>query len=290
MRLRSFCCQNGFTLVELLVVIAIIGILVALLLPAVQAARRISCTNKLKQLGLALHNYHSAFTAFPPAASSRGNQQCPPRGAWPRDGGPPWTVLVLPYLEQEARYDGFNLDGTFGGRSWHYPPVFNNAFSEGPKQFTPNPTFQCPSDLNSRPDEPNTNYVVCSGGGQEFEACGAAPCDPIRVFFNNGIFYVNSRHKVGHVEDGTSNTFLAGETRWCPLSSTALGQVGQVDDAWSWASTFEGNDSLCWPILPPLRRPLIRLTTRCSTTIPRRPVALRPPTVRSAATTRVAAT
>jgi len=250
--------QRGFTLVELLVVIAIIGILVALLLPAVQAAReaarRISCTNKLKQLGLALHNYHSAFTAFPPAAGSRyGGNYCPPQGNFPHDEGPPWTVLILPYVEEAARFEDFDLNGTYTARSWHYPPINLQYHSEALKQFTPNALFHCPTDTNSTSKEPNSNYLACSGGGHESEACGTAPCDASRVFFDNGIFYVNSRHRVGHVMDGTSNTFLGGETRWFPLSAAALAKVPpyDTDNAWSWASSWESGTPLCWPVLPP---------------------------------------
>src|SRR5438093_12254790 len=89
--LRQSCKRCGFTLVELLVVIAIIGVLVALLLPAVQAAReaarRMSCSNQLKQLGLALQNYHDTYNAFPPARHAGGVNIC-------------WLVRILPYIEQ----------------------------------------------------------------------------------------------------------------------------------------------------------------------------------------------
>src|SRR5687768_12176095 len=105
--------RDAFTLVELLVVIAIIGILVALLLPAVQAAReaarRMSCSNNLKQLGLALHNYHDTYQRLPPGAIWRNpnGTNAPPPQANAENGrdanwGATWVVMVLPYMEQTA--------------------------------------------------------------------------------------------------------------------------------------------------------------------------------------------
>jgi len=95
--------QRGFTLIELLVVIAIIAILIALLLPAVQqareAARRTQCRNKLKQLGLALHNYHDAFTTFPIGTQWNAN--------------PNWRIGILPYLDQAPLYNSLNLSSGF---------------------------------------------------------------------------------------------------------------------------------------------------------------------------------
>src|SRR5262249_7780029 len=105
----------GFTLIELLVVIAIIAVLIALLLPAVQsareAARRIQCVNNLKQIGIALHNYHQAFTVFPPGYTSN----------WKRDGtdsglaqddigmGWAWGSMILPFVEQPPLFNAINF-------------------------------------------------------------------------------------------------------------------------------------------------------------------------------------
>jgi len=97
-------------LIELLVVIAIIAVLIALLLPAVQqareAARRSTCKNKMKQIGLAMHNYHDTHRAFPPGVVSNKGGTCPTGGV----GGAPWTVMILPFIDQAPRYKDFNTD------------------------------------------------------------------------------------------------------------------------------------------------------------------------------------
>ncbi|MCA9162317.1 MAG: DUF1559 domain-containing protein, partial [Planctomycetales bacterium] len=132
--------QHAFTLVELLVVIAIIGVLVAMLLPAVQAAReaarRSSCSNNMKQLGLALHNYHDTYKALPAGAwmfnaAGAGSTSCT-TGNGRRA---PWTVSILPFIEQNNIYD--KVDFT---KSWD-----NGVHSA--LRTTHIEAFKCPSDV-----------------------------------------------------------------------------------------------------------------------------------------------
>src|SRR5438067_12295540 len=132
--------RRGFTLVELLVVIAIIGVLVALLLPAVQAAReaarRTQCINNLKQIGIALHTYHDSLRVFPPSylIFPGGSPAMGPPDPDSGDAGPGWTalMLILPQIEQGNLYQSFDL----------------NAPSWSPKNATPAQrsvkTYLCP--------------------------------------------------------------------------------------------------------------------------------------------------
>ncbi len=132
---------HGFTLVELLVVIAIIGILIALLLPAVQAAReaarRMHCANNLKQIGLALLNYESQHGVFPPGGVTK-TTTCNLSGSEADDSMAPWTVVILPFLEDMARYKEYDLRAAFA------PTYRITGATNYSKQFKPNAKFECP--------------------------------------------------------------------------------------------------------------------------------------------------
>jgi len=152
--LRRSSPTKGFTLIELLVVIAIIAVLIALLLPAVQAAReaarRAQCTNNLKQLGLAVHNYHQSFNALPAENMFLG----PTAGlGWGWNAS--WAAFLLPNLEQSPLYNSYNF-GVNADNTINYSVTFNALTS-----------FTCPSDdLKQRPNNPwaPTNYVANHGG------------------------------------------------------------------------------------------------------------------------------
>jgi prepilin-type N-terminal cleavage/methylation domain-containing protein len=190
---RSKSRNQGFTLVELLVVIAIIGILVGLLLPAVQAAReaarRMSCSNNMKQLGLALHNYHDTFGKLPYGCRLTG-----PATAKRYSG----LVGMLPFMEQQNVFNQVSADG-FLAMPWDggYVPFQTEI-----------PTFLCPSDRELLGGVGKTNYMFSRGDSawdhNEWAGSGGRGL--------RGVFTGNSRHKgLKDVIDGTSNTLAMSE-------------------------------------------------------------------------------
>jgi prepilin-type N-terminal cleavage/methylation domain-containing protein len=180
--------QRGFTLVEILVVISIIGMLIGLLLPAVQqsreAARRAQCQSNLKNQVLALHSFHDAHRQFPPGSNER------------RDLYHSWCTYVLPYMEQGNVYNQINLN-----RPWY------DAFGNYLATRAVLPVFRCPSSvLDSSGD---TDYGGVRGSG----ATGA----PFSTFFKNGVLIAVSDTSpdvvtFSSITDGASNTICIGES------------------------------------------------------------------------------
>jgi len=194
-------CRRGFTLIELLVVIAIIGVMVGLLLPAVQAAResgrRAQCMNNMKQLTLGLHNYHDASNRLPPAGLAKYKSSCLITTRYHTcNWGPPQLVLILPYVEQGVLYDTKfpGKTSTVGDSVAKYPTTGDSDWrSVG---ATTIPSYLCPSDIgSSTPFNPagatylngiawaRGNYVPNAGPGHyaEFASDGSAKVEVIAV-------------------------------------------------------------------------------------------------------------
>ena len=197
--------RSAFTLVELLVVIAIIGVLVGLLLPAIQAAResarRAQCTNNLKQIALGVHSYHDAHNAFP-LGSGNISWDYPP--AYSFD----WLARTLPYLEQENVSSQMDLDAPYYVPD--APGVNNNKFMKTQFEWA-----QCPS----TPDLPAFGSCCANIPGIEDAAITsyAATSTHLRVLYaetlqGSGIIYNDAEHSFKDVSDGTSQTILASET------------------------------------------------------------------------------
>lgn len=234
--------RRGFTLVELLVVIAIIGVLVALLLPAVQAAReaarRMQCTNKLKQIGLALHNHHDTYSKFPAGVRNISTKPFSD-STWCNTGSnpqarEPWSVVILPFLEQNNLYTQFEINSPFTASN-NVPgsTVNNNLFKLN------NSAYQCPSDPNAKSSNNYTSYFGVQGGGPDaLKSCAAASGN--RLFYINGILHFNSLTTFGDVLDGTTNTFIVGETKYC-LSPT--GRSDGIHTGWASGSKTDSNGS-----------------------------------------------
>ncbi|PQO41914.1 DUF1559 domain-containing protein [Blastopirellula marina] len=240
METRFGSLRRGFTLVELLVVIAIIGVLIALLLPAVQqareSARRMQCSNNLKQIGLAMHTYHDVHGAFP-------------AGFWRRTpytlstfGGPGWGwgAAILPQIEQNARFEALNIN--------------NGAYTSDDAavlQYSQPliPGYRCPSapgkDVNDVMVSGSATYshglstykgVFGDKNTQASYSDNKDGCDIAQgscVNGGNGMFSANSSVKLRDVTDGTTNTVMVGEIAFGPngakdASGNAISYLGAV--------------------------------------------------------------
>ncbi|MCU0961087.1 MAG: DUF1559 domain-containing protein [Pirellulaceae bacterium] len=230
--------RSAFTLVELLVVIAIIGILISLLLPAVQAAReaarRTSCSNNLKQVGLALHMYHDAFKQLPPGWW--GYDLETREENWLGEPGWGWCAAILPYVEQS----------TLSESVVHFELPIHDPLNQQAREAHL-PVFRCPSDTGDRAfllgaggdhdhdhdghaldgyldgDFPlkmaTGNYVGMFGTQDMHEVCEHGPCR------GNGTFFLNRGVQLAEIKDGLSNTLIVGERTSLLSYSTWVGAV-----------------------------------------------------------------
>ncbi|EMI21107.1 secreted protein containing DUF1559 [Rhodopirellula maiorica SM1] len=211
---------------ELLVVIAIIGVLVGLLLPAVQAAReaarRMSCSNNMKQLGLSLHNYHSAFNMLPPSTGGTNSFKGPTRDPDSNNPGTvddskqnraylSWVVGLLPYFEQQALWEQISNPLVVGSSSW--PPM-----GPSPERSSAYPPFRakvaalrCPSDpgISGDGDRGRTNYACCVGDSSIVPNWSYG--NGIAVSAHRGVFRPFKPLRFRDVLDGLANTIALGE-------------------------------------------------------------------------------
>jgi prepilin-type N-terminal cleavage/methylation domain-containing protein/prepilin-type processing-associated H-X9-DG protein len=213
--------RRGFTLIELLVVIAIVGVLVGLLLPAVQAAReaarRAYCVNNLKQIGLALHNYHDALGTLPMGYAALSPFR---DGATETAPGWGWGAMILAQLEQGPLFDALNL--RMPVEAVHNATVIRAIVT----------SYLCPSDVTSGPfpvtdaagnvlaTTAPSSYAACVGGNETDTATGIN-----NDGLGRGVMFRNSRTRLAEVTDGTSLTIAVVERAWSKASGVWAGAV-----------------------------------------------------------------
>ena len=237
----QFRHRRGFTLVELLVVIAIIGVLVALLLPAIQsardAARRTQCSNNLKQLGLAFHNYHDTFHSLPIGSLPIGGYFMG------------WAPRLFPFMEQQTRLDAMESFQT-NALCFLMPYRFDTAPHNGRDEiWGPVPTLACPaSSLKDRTPDITAYAWTPAQGALHYRGCGGRIEDvtnPTQAstghqWANTGTIYPHSLTKFRDITDGLSTTILLGESSssagwpsknaWGGINSWTWGYYYYVDD------------------------------------------------------------
>jgi prepilin-type N-terminal cleavage/methylation domain-containing protein/prepilin-type processing-associated H-X9-DG protein len=263
-RTRCRRLTAGFTLIELLVVIAIIAVLIALLLPAVQsareAARRAQCTNNLKQLGLAVHNYVDVHGVMP-----MGSYQIPPPGD--PSSGPPCSgrhetgipVALLPFYEQGQTYNAYNTSVHYAGND---PASASNMTLSGVGIAT----LWCPSDPSIAGATYNLYYWNLSDGRLfnmrynsykgnagtwftpgRYDDPNCTNCPFSQLYGQaNGVFSFYSKTSIAAITDGTSNTFLFAENAWGKLSS---GKDSEQQE-WNWWTSGNYGDSMFTTLYP----------------------------------------
>jgi len=230
--------QKGFTLIELLVVIAIIGVLIGLLLPAVQkvreAAARLQCTNNLKQIGLAMMNYESTYRMFPAGYLDNMTTNRPNSAATSNPDpitGWGWGTLILPYLEQESLYKSININSIAMNNTYAGTIAFRKTVIK---------SFLCTS------DDSGLNTFTISGTGGNFELAkssyagvnGQAELADFDTAFGLGMFLRGRGVSIAEVTDGLSNTLFVGERS----SKSAKQAVGTLPGVCTWVGALPGGD------------------------------------------------
>jgi prepilin-type N-terminal cleavage/methylation domain-containing protein len=266
MMMRRKSCRHGFTLVELLVVIAIIGILVALLLPAIQAAReaarRTQCNNNLKNYGLGLQNYHDTYKTFPMGVMSR----CDLSKQWPQNQtdwlGPSWQYGILPFMEQRNIYDKIKgLVGTGGPVPFRFSAeLVNSNIAEQPLSKLAPDYMRCPSSPLDAMQTQNgpiclSSYTGIAGGTDISNntaiypgtGSGDAPPTTTRTYVSrhlvqvgndglmasNGMLPPSMQVGMQNCTDGTSNTMIVSEqSDWLRAADATVSSRYHGDPGW----------------------------------------------------------
>jgi prepilin-type N-terminal cleavage/methylation domain-containing protein len=260
-RLRRTHGERAFTLIELLVVIAIIAVLIGLLLPAVQAARRLQCQNNLKQIGMAMHVYHDAWLRFPPAyLAPYATSPNRPVTDFEIGSGWAWGTLILPCLEQKPVYDAANFDFSFGSADGTNPVGILGLNVNRTVMRTSLSMFLCPSDGGGEgPIDLGGGALVFGSPGQYIASAGWMNSSEYQIN-GTGVLFPNSRVTIGDVSDGTSATMMIGERSRkladaaCPAYSGAIRRQSPFAPRWAGPSNrVSGPCSCSWagPVLHP---------------------------------------